>query len=158
MLIRPIDQNDDTAAAQLIRHSLEKENLAVEGTAYFDPQLDRLSAYYDSYPRAAYFVAEDSHHNIVGVGGFAPVSKETAELQKLYVHEDHRGKGIAGLLIRRIFQEAKKEGFAKIYLESSHMLKQALRVYEHFGFVKLKAPLSFGASHDAMDVWMIKDL
>ncbi|MGT2924052.1 GNAT family N-acetyltransferase [Streptococcus caviae] len=157
MQLRPIEKRDNAAVAQLIRHSLEKEDLAIEGTAYFDPYLDDLAGYYQATPRSAYFVVEDNQM-IIGAGGFAPVSEETAELQKLYVHEAYRGKGIASLLLRRIFQEAQKEGFIKLYLESSQVLKQALKVYEHFGFTALEAPMSFGNSHDAMDVWMLKDL
>ena len=157
MQLRPIEKKDNAAVAALIRHSLEKEGLAIKGTAYFDPYLDNLAGYYRSSPRSAYFVVEDNQM-IVGVGGFVPVSEETAELQKLYVHRAYRGKGIAGLLLRHIFQEAKKEGFAKLYLESSHVLKQALKVYEHFGFTALESYLSFEGSHDAMDVWMVKDL
>lgn len=157
MRLRSIEKRDNAAVAALIRHSLEEEGLAIKGTAYFDPYLDDLAGYYQATPRSAYFVAEDNQM-IIGAGGFAPISKETAELQKLYVHEAYRGKGIAGLLLRHIFQEAKKEGFTKLYLESSQVLKQALKVYEHFGFTALEAPLSFGDSHDAMDVWMLKDL
>lgn len=56
--IRPITPADDAAMAALIRRSLEDAGLARPGTAYCDPQLDRLAEYYAGLERpGAYWVA-----------------------------------------------------------------------------------------------------
>ena len=47
---RKIEAADDRKIAKIIRANLEKHNLDIPGTAYFDPQLDCLSAYYNITP------------------------------------------------------------------------------------------------------------
>lgn len=55
--IRPITPADDAAMAALIRRSLEDAGLDRPGTAYCDPQLDRLAEYYAGLERpGAYWV------------------------------------------------------------------------------------------------------
>lgn len=43
--------NDDEVLAEIIRANLEKLHLNIPGTAYFDPELDHLSVYYNSDPK-----------------------------------------------------------------------------------------------------------
>lgn len=157
LVLRAIEVQDNPAVAQLIRTSLEEFGLDKPGTAYCDPQLDNLSAYYAHLDRAAYFVIEESGE-IVGSGGFAPISRDIAELQKLYVASNQRGKGISSRILKKIFAEAKKEGYQKLYLETANELSAAVAVYEHFGFKRLEKPLPNEAGHTAMDIWMLKSL
>ena len=57
-MIRPITPADDAAMAALIRRSLEDAGLDRPGSAYCDPQLDRLAEYYAGLERpGAYWVA-----------------------------------------------------------------------------------------------------
>lgn len=44
--IREIQEKDNSALAKLIRESLKANQLDIPGTAYFDAELDNLSAYY----------------------------------------------------------------------------------------------------------------
>ncbi|MBM7643104.1 hypothetical protein JOC28_001405 [Streptococcus loxodontisalivarius] len=78
-ILRPIEFSDNAKVASLIRESLEKEGMARPGTAYFDPQLDKLADYYNSQERAAYFVIQEGE-DIIASGGFAPVTDTIAEL------------------------------------------------------------------------------
>ena len=118
MNLRPMEVRDNSAVAQLIRASLEEFGLDKPGTVYFDSHLDYLADYYQQQERAAYFVLEDEGQ-LVGCGGFAPVSDKIAELQKLYVTKNSRGKGYSSRLIKRIFQKARLAGYEQLYLETS---------------------------------------
>ena len=118
MNLRPMEVRDNPAVAQLIRASLEEFGLDKPGTVYFDSHLDHLADYYQQQERAAYFVLEDEGQ-LVGCGGFAPVSDKIAELQKLYVTKNSRGKGYSSRLIKRIFQKARLAGYEQLYLETS---------------------------------------
>ena len=42
-----ITEDDDVAIAAIIRVNLERYHLDIPGTAYFDPELDHLSSYYN---------------------------------------------------------------------------------------------------------------
>ena len=118
MNLRPMEVRDNPAVAQLIRASLEEFGLDKPGTVYFDSHLDHLADYYQQQERAAYFVLEDEGQ-LVGCGGFPPVSDKIAELQKLYVTKNSRGKGYSSRLIKRIFQKARLAGYEQLYLETS---------------------------------------
>ena len=157
MDLRPIEVRDNPAVAQLIRASLEEFGLDKPGTVYFDSHLDHLADYYQHQERSAYFVLEDEGQ-LVGCGGFAPVSDKIAELQKLYVTKNSRGKGYSSRLIKRIFQEARLAGYEQLYLETSTELVTAVAIYQHYGFTALQHPLSNAAGHPAMNIWMIKSL
>lgn len=156
-MLRPIQSKDNQAIAQLIRSSLEAFGLDKPGTAYYDPQLNQLTEYYAGLAKSAYFVIEHEGQ-ILACGGFGPVSGKIAELQKLYVAAEHRGKGLSSLLLTKIFDLAKREGYEKLYLETATELASAVAVYEHFGFKTLDEPLPNEAGHSQMDIWMIKDL
>ena len=86
------------------------------------------------------------------------MSDKTAELQKLYVTKNSRGKGYSSQLIKRIFQEARLAGYEQLYLETSTELATAVAIYQHYGFTALKQALSNAAGHPAMNIWMIKSL
>jgi len=157
MNLRPMEVRDNPAVAQLIRASLEEFGLDKPGTVYFDSHLDHLAGFYQQQERAAYFILEDEGQ-LVGCGGFAPVSDKIAELQKLYVTKNSRGKGYSSRLIKQIFQEARLAGYEQLYLETTTKLATAVAVYQHYGFTSLKQPLSNAAGHPAMNIWMIKSL
>ena len=157
MNLRPMEVRDNTAVAQLIRASLEEFGLDKPGTVYFDSHLDHLADFYQLQERAAYFVLEDEGQ-LVGCGGFAPVSDKIAELQKLYVTKNSRGKGYSSRLIKRIFQEARLAGYEQLYLETSTELATAVAIYQHYSFTALQQPLTNAVGHPAMNIWMIKSL
>lgn len=92
---RKIEAADDERIAEIIRANLEKLGLAVPGTAYFDPELDHLSAYDQADPaRRAYFVAPDEDGQVVGGVGIAEFAgiENCAELQKLYPEDRAKGR------------------------------------------------------------------
>ena len=86
------------------------------------------------------------------------MSDKIAELQKLYVTKNSRGKGYSSRLIKRIFQETRQAGYEQLYLETSTELATAVAIYQHYGFTALQQPLSNAAGHPAMNIWMIKSL
>ena len=110
--IRLITAADDTVIAGIIRTNLKKFNLNIPGTAYFDPELDCLSKYYSASPeKRAYFIAEDDTNQIIGGAGVAEFENIDccAEIQKLYLTDAAKGKGLGKLLMQTA------ENFAKEY-------------------------------------------
>ena len=73
----------------------------------------------------------------VGGGGIYPtdgLAADTCELVKMYLLPEARGMGLGRELIEKSLTFAKEYGYQKVYLESMPELKQALKVYEKFGF------------------------
>ena len=87
---RKIEPSDDRRIAEIIRANLKKAHLNIPGTAYFDPELDHLSAYYNSDPtRRVFFVALGEQDDVIGGVGIAEFDgiENCAELQKLYLDD-----------------------------------------------------------------------
>jgi putative acetyltransferase len=57
------------------------------------------------------------------------------ELAKMSVTESWQGKGISKLLLEKCLEKAKEVNATKLELFSNHQLKNALKLYEKYGFV-----------------------
>jgi putative acetyltransferase len=158
MQIRNILSKDNAAMAKIIRDSLEEFNAAKPGTVYFDESTDRLSNVF-SMPHSSYFVI-DVNGELAGGGGIYPTEglpTDTCELVKMYVAKKFRGNGYGQTLLEQCMQEAKEEGFKKMYIESMPELSIALGMYEKNGFEYIRQPMG-NSGHTGCDVWMIKEL
>ena len=134
---RRICAADDETIAGIIRTNLENLHLNIPGTAYFDPELDRLSAYYNAEPeRRAYFVALDERDQVVGGAGAAEFAgiPDCAEIQKLYLGDSAKGRGYGRELMGIAENWAREAGYKKLYLETHSNLKAAMGLYEKLGF------------------------
>ncbi|WP_040537002.1 GNAT family N-acetyltransferase [Schleiferilactobacillus shenzhenensis] len=158
IIIRPLVPADDVVMASIVRTSLSAVGLAIPGTAYFDPELSHLSAYYAAAPRRAYFVAVQNGQ-VVGGAGIAQYSDtpQVAELQKLYVASAARGQGISKKLMATALTFARAASYECVYLETHHTLTVAMHLYRELGFTPLLQPLG-GGEHSAMDSFWLKML
>lgn len=158
MIIRKIITADNAAVAKIIRDSLTEFNAAKPGTVYFDETTDRLSEIFTT-KRSGYFVIE-TEGEIAGGAGFYPTAglpENVCELVKLYLSKKFRGKGWGNLLLKKCEEEARTEGFEKMYLESMPELVNAIPMYEKNGFESIRGPMG-SSGHTGCDIWMIKDL
>ena len=148
---------DNDAVAELIRNNLEKYNLDIPGTVYFDKGLDHLGDYYGVAGRK-YFVIEDSQGKVIGGIGYAKLDfmEETAELQKLYLNDSAKGSGLGYELILLIEEKMKEAGYKYSYLETHDNLQAALHIYEKSGYVEIEKPKE--VVHSAMNRFFKKAL
>ncbi len=156
---RRISASDDAAIAKIVRTNLEKLNLNVPGTVYFDPELDHLSAYYNSMPaKRCYFVALDETDQLIGGVGIAEFTgmEDCAEMQKLYLDDSAKGNGYSKELVTAAENWAKNAGYKKLYLETHSNLTVAMKLYEKIGFKQIEKPA--GVVHGTMDHFYLKSL
>lgn len=64
----------------------------------------------------------------------ADAQSAACELRKMYLHRDYRGKGLGRGLLEHALAEARRLGFGTITLETASVLKEAIRLYERYGF------------------------
>ena len=156
--IRSINSTDNKPLAGIIRSTLAEFGANHPGTVYFDSATDSLSELFGK-DRSTYFVAE-INGDVVGGGGIFPTDglpDGTCELVKMYLLPEARGKGLGRTIIEHCLKSAGEYGFRYIYLESMPELKQALSIYEKFGFEYLTAPIG-NTGHFGCDLWMLKKL
>lgn len=159
MIIREIKPSDNPFLAKIIRDTLTEFGANHPGTVFFDQTTDTLFEVFQT-PRSVYFVAENEFGKISGGGGIYPtpgLPEDTCELVKMYLLPEVRGIGLGKIIIEKCLKSARTLGFSKVYLESMPELKQALNVYEKFGFTYLKAPMG-NSGHFGCDLHMLKIL
>ena len=156
--IRNILPSDNEALARVVRDTMAEFGVNRPGTVYFDPTTDHLYELFQT-PRSTYFVAE-LNGVIVGGGGIYPsdgLPPNVCELVKMWLRPEARGIGLGRELITRCIEAAKATGYRQIYLETMPELKQALKVYEKFGFHYLDGPMG-NTGHFGCDKWMLLDI
>ena len=62
---------------------------------------------------------------------------ETIELQRIYILEKAKGKGVGEALMKRCFETARAKNYKTIWLSVWEKNPAAQRFYEKFGFVKV---------------------
>lgn len=151
---KPLTAEHDAAAAELVRSNLRQFHLDIPGTAYYDKALDRLSEYYRLPGRAYYVLLEDG--DVVGGVGLAEFRGDCCELQKLYLADAVKGRGLGYALIRFIEDRARDMGYRGVYLETHSNLTAALHLYRRCGYEEIPRPE--GVVHSTMDRFFIKRL
>lgn len=74
----------------------------------------------------------------VGCGAVG-LDEEVAELKRMYVRPEMRGRGAVQALLARLEAEALAHGYARLALETGDTLLSAHRVYERAGFKRCGA-------------------
>jgi len=54
----------------------------------------------------------------------------------MYLHKSRSGKGLGKLLLDSALAEARKLGFRRMTLETASVLKEAIAMYESYGFAE----------------------
>jgi ribosomal protein S18 acetylase RimI-like enzyme len=63
-----------------------------------------------------------------------PENVQCAEIKRMYVRENFRGRGIAARLLQAAENFARDEGYAWIYLDTASEMVAAARLYERNGY------------------------
>ena len=79
-------------------------------------------------------ILQDTDGNLLGTAGLFPIDSQTIELRKMYFDKSLRGRGFGRLMLSRLIEKARELGYQKIYLETAKILKEAVALYEKFGF------------------------
>ena len=158
IIIRPIAPGDAAALARVIRATLTEFGAAKPGTAYYDDSTDHLPDLFAATPRSAYFVALGAGGELLGGGGIFPTAglpADTVELVKLYLLPAARGLGVGKALIQQCLEAARTASYARVYLETTAELTQAIPLYEKLGFTYLDHALG-ESGHFGCQLWMIR--
>ena len=158
MEIRKMQPEDNLQMAAIVRDVLMELGAPKIGTAYADPNLEKLYETYNT-DRAVYYVLTNEN-KIVGGAGVSRLDNEAAdicEFQKMYFLPEARGLGFARKILDICLQDAIDFGFTKCYIETMPYMQDAQRLYKNAGFYYLDNPMG-NTGHTSCQVWMMKDL
>ncbi len=84
-------------------------------------------------PAGVFLVAYDETKP-VGCGGLRRIDDRTAEIKHLFVDPTHRGKGVGSALITALEEEARTRHAARVVLDTSSVLHEAIALYHRRGY------------------------
>lgn len=90
-----------------------------------------------------------------GAAEFAGIP-DCAELQKLYLIDEAKGRGYGRQLVQLVENWAREAGYRKLYLETHTNLSTAMKLYEKLGFHQIEKPAA--VVHSTMDHFYIREL
>ena len=86
----------------------------------------------------------------VGCIMYHKIDQQTAEVKRLFVATDTRGKGIASQLVESLIEHARADGYHELRLDTTTFLSEAERLYRKHGFVDSDHIIDL--PEDALDV------
>jgi GNAT superfamily N-acetyltransferase len=69
-----------------------------------------------------------------GCGAFKQLEPNVAEIKRMFVLPEQRGKGIAASILNALENWAKEEGYTSCILETSIRLENAISLYKKMGY------------------------
>lgn len=74
---------------------------------------------------------------IVGFGGFRLIDANTAEIKRVRIDSDHRGKGLGKAIIEYIESYCRATEIKTIKVDTDHRFAAAISMYTNMGYVLL---------------------
>ena len=87
-------------------------------------------------PRGALFVATGGDQYLAMIA-LRPLEGAVAEMKRLYVRPEARGRGLAQQLIARLFDEARRLNYSEVRLDTLPKMGEAQALYQRYGFVDI---------------------
>jgi N-acetylglutamate synthase-like GNAT family acetyltransferase len=98
---------------------------------------DKELSFWTTPPHCLLVISDEESSRILGSISMQKKSEEIAELNRLVVRPEARGLGLGTKLVHGLISEARKFGFKQVYLETTDAQKDARRLYQKIGFVKI---------------------
>jgi GNAT superfamily N-acetyltransferase len=87
-------------------------------------------------PGGGYYVGFDGAEPVAG-GGFRRLADGTAEIKRMYVRPERRGRGVAAQLLHVLEEAAAAAGYAAARLDTGPKQVHAQRLYRASGYVEI---------------------
>lgn len=133
LTLRPGKRQDADSLRTLVGGILQSYGLpdSVAG----DGDLDDVAAWYGNR-HGVFEVLVDSSGALVGCCGVYGHSQTVCELRRLYLAYKVRHRGLGRVLLHRVVDWARARGFETMELFTAPVLKEAVQLYERFGFAR----------------------
>jgi len=132
--LRQANNDDREEVAGLVYGVLQEYGLEPDPNSTDADLADIEQSYFER--GGTFFVLEDRDGSIIGAYGLYPIENQTCELRKMYLHKSQRGRGLGKFLLDSALAEARELGFTRVTLETASVLKEAIALYESYGFVE----------------------
>jgi putative acetyltransferase len=125
--MRLVKTNSDNPDFKILSALFDDYLIDIDGderdffASYNNVQLDHVLVVYEDL-------------EVVGCGAFKKFDENTAEIKRMFVHPNHRNKGIAKIVLNELENWASDFGFNSFVLETSPKLTNAIALYGKTGY------------------------
>ncbi len=130
--LRPFTSEDSHQVRDLVESVLTEFGFGL-GRHSDDWDVENVAGFY--VPPASAFLVLETDGEIVGTVGVKHRSDTEAELRRMYLKPDLRGGGHGKRMLLAVLEFARSQGHERIFLQTAEKFENAIRLYEHFGFV-----------------------
>jgi len=130
-MIRIRRANSEDVAFQTLVKQLDADLHLRNGDDQFQYDL------YNKIESLSTVVIASDENKPVGCACFKNYSSDAAELKRMYLHPDFRGRGVADSILNEIENWAKENGMSKIVLETGLKQPEAIRFYTKNGYIRI---------------------
>ena len=92
---------------------------------------------YNKIDKIREVVVAYENETAVGCGAFKEYEPNVAEIKRMYVRENTRGRGIAGRILSELESWANELNFSECILETGLKQPEAIRLYEKSGYERI---------------------
>jgi len=130
--ISRVDPREPEAAALI-------SAMTAEITAIYDHKIDGAGNFKpeDVLVPGSGFVVGRAGARAVACGAFRPLSPEIAEVKRMFVDREHRGRGYSAAILRALERMAGECGYTTVWLETRPLQTAAIALYEKGGYVRI---------------------
>ena len=88
-------------------------------------------------PDGVFLVVRDDDGSAVACGGICRFDATRAELKRMYVRPEERGRGLGRRVLVELEEAARRLGYASVVLETGDRQDEALCLYESSGYERM---------------------
>lgn len=95
--------------------------------------------YYDRFNKieeCKTVVIAKSNNDSIACGCFKTITEDSVEIKRMFVNKNYRGQGISKKILTELETWAKELGFDFALLETGYKQKEAIGLYEKYGYRK----------------------
>ncbi|HEV3027633.1 MAG TPA: GNAT family N-acetyltransferase [Planctomycetota bacterium] len=132
LLILPADPRSEVATGllrALSRELSQRYDRVDDGSGHFQPE--------DVLVAGGVFLIGTLQGRAVACGAFRPLEDGAAEVKRMYVQPDCRGRGHARGLLAELERRAAECGYQRIRLETGLRQPEAIALYERAGYRRI---------------------
>ncbi len=134
--IRPAGNSDKKKIAVLIKEVLAEFNLEYDESTSDEDLIDIEASY--ALNGGIFLVLENEKNDIIGTSALYRENDRECVLRKMYLDPQYRNMGLGKKLMEEILAKAVELKFGLVTLETNAGMTAAIRLYEKYGFKKMK--------------------
>ena len=109
-----------------------------------DKSLDEIVAgKFDRSQYSPFNQLNDIHDVIIAYDGDKPIGCASykrydlviAEIKRVFIKPEFRGQGISKIMLRKLEERAKNQGYKEFILETGELLETSMKLYKSLGYV-----------------------